>query len=157
MISIIALVVISSATIAEDPHTSDGRRGFERLRKLTGEWQMSGQGGRGVTTYTLSADRTTLTQDEAGQLTVFRLDGDDLTLVHYCARGNQPHMRLRTLDDRKVTFAMYHITNLSHPDAYHTTGMELVFLGENRVDLIYRGLSNGRESSQIIHLERRTR
>jgi hypothetical protein len=153
-ICLAAVLALSNTAIAESQQATGGKAGFERLKRLAGSWSMSGVGSRGVTTYRVTDGGKTLIQDEAGQLTVFKLDGDKLTLVHYCARGNQPRMRLQTLDTSKITFTMYDITNLSHPQAYHTTGMELVFLSDDRVDLIYRATSAGQPSTQVVRLTR---
>lgn len=154
MIGLAVALVVSTTALTEARQAPDGRKGFDRLKELAGTWRMSGQGARGVMTYRLSPDGKTLVQDEAGQLTVITLDGEALTLVHYCARGNQPRMRLQTMSDARITFKMFDITNLSHPRTYHTTDMELVFLSRERVDLIYRGISDGRVSTQVVHLAR---
>lgn len=151
----LAAVLTLSQTATAQGQPLDGRTGFDRLKRLTGSWSMSGVGSRGVTTYRVTDGGKTLIQDEAGQLTIFKLDGDKLTLTHYCARGNQPRMRLETLSDSKIAFTMYDITNLSHPRAYHTTNLELVFLSDDRVDLIYRATAAGRPSTQVVQLTRR--
>lgn len=153
-ICLAAVLTLSQTATAQTPPL-DGRTGFDRLKRLTGSWSMSGGGSRGVTTYRVTDTGKTLIQDEAGQLTIFTLDGDKLTLTHYCARGNQPRMRLETLSDSKITFTMYDITNLSHPQAYHTTDLELVFLSDDRVDLIYRATAAGRASTQVVQLTRK--
>ena len=152
-ICLAAVLACSQARLAEAQEL-DGRRGFDRLTKLVGRWSMGGRPGA-VTTYRLADGGRSLIQDEAGQLTVFNLKSDDLTLIHYCARGNQPRMRLQTLDDRRMTFSMYDITNLKHPKDYHTIGVELVFVSDDRVDLIYRGTSDGRPSTQVVPLTRK--
>lgn len=155
--AVVVLTLLAPA-VAESQQL-DGRKGFDRLKRLTGTWSMDDGRfrSRGVTTYRVTDGGTTLIQDEAGQLTVFKLDGDQLTLVHYCARGNQPHMRLQTLEDGKISFKMYDITNLSHPQAYHTTDLDVVFVSEDRVDLVYRATSGGRPSTQVVQLTRKTR
>jgi hypothetical protein len=154
-ICLATVMTLSITPLAESQH-ADGRAGFERLKRLTGTWTMGGRSGsQAVTTYRVTDGGKTLIQDEAGQLTVFKLEGDKLTLTHYCARGNQPRMRLQTLDESRITFTMYDITNLSHPRDYHTTDMELVFLNDDRVDLVYRATSAGRASTQVVRLTRK--
>jgi hypothetical protein len=64
-------------------------------------------------------------------------------------------MRLETLSDSKIAFRMYDITNLSHPAAYHTTNLKLVFFSDDRVDLLYHGTTAGRVSTQTVHLARK--
>jgi hypothetical protein len=154
-ICLTTVLTLSYAAIADSQQVG-GRTGFDRLKRLTGSWTMSGVGSRGVTTYRVTDGGKTLIQDEAGQLTIFKLDGDKLTLTHYCARGNQPRMRLETLNESTMSFRMYDITNLSDPQAYHTTNMDLVFVSDDRVDLIYRGTEAGRASTQVVHLTRKS-
>jgi hypothetical protein len=52
--------------------------------------------------------------------------GGALVLTHFCGAGNQPRMRATRIDDggRQVAFEMYDITNLSDPQAYHTTSLD---------------------------------
>ena len=115
-----AILTMSHVPTAESQQAVDSRAAFQRLTRLTGTWSMPARSGsRAVTTYRLSDDGNVLTPDEAGQLTMFRLDGDKLTLTHYCAVGNQPRMRLHALHNGKIAFTMYDIASLSHPQAYH--------------------------------------
>lgn len=153
----LAFLTLSLTTITLGQQTINGAAAFERLKGLKGTWSIAGNGRsqtQRVATFRPGAGNR-LTLDEAGQLTEFNLDHNKLALIHYCARGNQPRMRLEAADDRKLVFTMYDITNLSHPHAYHTTGLDVIFISDDRVDLLYRGTEGGRASTQTVQLTRK--
>jgi hypothetical protein len=151
----LALLVLSHAATAEAQQARDADAAFERLKGLRGTWTLDyGRGGTQRAATFRSGAGNILILDEGGQLTVFHLDKGKLALTHYCGSGNQPRMRVQTIDDRKIAFTMYDITNLSRPQAYHTTGLEVVFLSDDRVDLLYRGTSDGRDSVSRVQLTR---
>ena len=56
-----------------------------------------------------------------------------------------------------LSFEMYDITNLANADDYHSARAEMIFLAENRVDLVDRGHAGARETRREFQLERRTR
>lgn len=144
-----------SAAARED---TDARAAFKRLSGLVGTWMytVDGRPGSTVATYRMTG-RNVLVEDMGGMMTAYHLDGDKLVMTHYCGAGNQPRMRMTRADDRRVAFAMYDITNLSSPDAYHSTHLEVVFIGKERVNLAYSGTSGGDKSTQVFELKRRIR
>ena len=56
-----------------------------------------------------------------------------------------------------LSFEMYDITNLANADDCHSARAEMIFLAENRVDLVDRGHAGARETRREFQLERRTR
>ena len=48
-------------------------------------------------------------------ITTLAPNGGNLVLVHYCAQGNQPRLRLTSADSREAVFAQFDVTNLQ-PD-----------------------------------------
>jgi hypothetical protein len=155
-IGTLALLVFSHTSIAGGQQALNSSDAFDRLKALEGSWSISnGRSGMQREATFRSGAGNILILDEGGQLTVFHLDKDRLSLTHYCGTGNQPRMRMRAADDRTIVFTMYDITNLSSPKAYHTSGLEVVFLSNDRVHLQYRGTTDGRESTQTVQLTRK--
>ena len=75
---------------------------FEALKKLAGDWLMVGPDGKPTGTLASSIrvtaagsaiQETLLPGTSQEMVTMYYLDGEDLVLTHYCALGNQPHMR----------------------------------------------------------------
>jgi hypothetical protein len=138
---------------------ADSQAALERIRTLVGTWDVKLKGKSGaaqtVTYHVTGGGRVIVEEFSGGMATTYHMDGDRLMLTHYCGAGNQPRMRITETDDKRTSFEMFDITNLASPEAYRSTRLTVVFLGENRVDLEYGGLSGGRESTQVFELTRR--
>ncbi len=71
---------------------------FEKLKALEGVWESSDKEHPTTITYKVGSAGTivneTISMGKAGDmLTVYHLEGDGLAMTHYCALGNQPHMK----------------------------------------------------------------
>ena len=138
----------------------DSRAAMERLKTLVGSWestQKDGSGPPGRFTYTLTGRGSVLIEDggSGGMMSAYHLNNDELVMTHFCGAGNQPRMRIKSADARHIYFEMYDITNLADPQAYYTNSLDVVFLGPDRVDLVYGGTTAGRASAQTFQLTRR--
>jgi hypothetical protein len=132
----------------------DSREGFERLKRLEGSWTVTLGGQPRPASYKLTGGDRVLMEDIGGMTTAYYLDVDKLVLTHFCGAGNQPRMRLQEMDDRHLSFEMFDITNLADPKSYHSTHLDVVFVSDDRVDLAYRGITDGRVSTQVFQLRR---
>lgn len=144
---------------AEQPtHTA-----FEKLKSLQGLWDESAWsdegGGRRVVEYRLTGDGTSLIEEFTGEpamTTVYHMDGNELRMTHFCNAGNQPRMKATSWDGGdSIQFEFVDVTNLSSPDAYHTRTLRIEFIDENRVDLHFVGLKEGRDVPGTVSLTRR--
>ena len=110
----------------DKPAPSEAQKSFDQLKSLAGTWQgtvtMSPpnpeiDGTRGEITLRVTSRGNALVHEmqEAGKpldptkydhpVTMFYVDEDRLTLVHYCDAGNRPRMVARTSPDgKKVEF-----------------------------------------------------
>ena len=133
---------------------------FERLKSLAGTWESTEKGStrKSTTTYALTGGGSVLIESMGGMATAYHLDKGSLVLTHFCGAGNQPRMRAKTIENggRHLVFEMYDITNHPDPNAYYTKSLDVSFLDDGRVELVYRGTTAGRESSQTFQLLRRT-
>ena len=132
----------------------DAHEAFERLKRLVGTWSVSVDGRASTATYKLTGGGRVLMEDMGGMATAYYLDVDKLVLTHFCGAGNQPRMRLQQTDDGRMSFEMFDITNLANPKAYHSTHVDVVFVSDDRVDLAYRGITDGRVSTQLFQMTR---
>ena len=92
---VIALAFLAHAqALAGNPAAAQ----FDKFKALAGDWAVSGGDGSVAVNYRLTAAGTAVvetlmvgTQHE--MVTVYTVDKGDLALTHYCAQGNQPHMK----------------------------------------------------------------
>jgi len=98
VLAVAALVVAGEETGKPKPKNAQ----LEQMKKLAGEWLIVGEDGKptedvGVTYRVTSAGSAVIETIFPGadheMITMYYLDGDDLVLTHYCALGNQPHMK----------------------------------------------------------------
>jgi hypothetical protein len=142
---------------------------FNLIKALVGDWQGSyewiGKNRKGPMNakYNLSGNDTTVVEDlivdgNPNMTTVYHLDGADLRATHYCAAGNQPRLKVTSIDGNKksVKFQMVDITNLSSPDAGHVRDLELRLTGANEIIILFTFVGSGKESVERIELTRKT-
>jgi len=110
-----------------DLQKSDAQKSFDQLKTLAGSWQASvttdppqhemGNGTVGLVSLRVTSRGNALVHEmqEMGKpddptrydhpVTMLYLDGDRLTLVHYCDAGNRPRMTAKASPDgKKVEF-----------------------------------------------------
>jgi hypothetical protein len=158
-------VLAGSSAVASAQSPADTAAAFVRLRTLAGQWDATEKGNPSfaeTVTYSMTGRGTVLVEDMRAtsmghMLTAYHLDKGRLVLTHSCGAGNQPNMRLRVIEEgrRRLQFELHDITNLSSPEAYHSTRVNVSFVGETRVDLEYRGSAGSRETVQVFQLVRK--
>ena len=159
--TVVAFVVLvasaPSRIVAAEKSPSDVA--FERLKSLVGTWETVEKGSKrpGVATYTLTGGGKVLMEVMGGMATAYHLDKGTLVLTHFCGAGNQPRMRVKTIenDGRHFVFEMYDITNHPHRDSYYSSALDVRFVEDGTVELAYRGMTAGRESRQTFQLVKR--
>ena len=149
-----------------EAHDVDSRAAFERLKSLVGTWDATEKGNptfAEAVTYTMTGRGTVLVEQFQApttvmghMLTAYHMDVNQLVLTHFCGAGNQPRMRVKAFDEggRHIAFEMYDITNLADPKAYHSTRVDVTFLADDRVDLVYHGVRAGENTTQVFQLAR---
>ena len=111
--ALVAAAFASNSIAAESKgaKSSPDRAAFEKLKSLAGEW--TGQTGQEGKVQEVSAVYKTTSNGSVvmetlfpgsphEMVTVYYLDGEHLVLVHYCAAGNQPRMKLKVTPTRPM-------------------------------------------------------
>ena len=147
----------NGSTLAEDRSPSE--MALERLKGLAGTWDAveKGTSRKFTAEYTITGGGVVM-EVLGGMATAYHLDKGTLVLTHFCGAGNQPRMRVKTIENggRRIAFAMYDITNLKSPEAYRSTSLVVQFHDDGTIELAYGGWSAGRSSTQTFQLLRRT-
>jgi hypothetical protein len=126
----VVLFVVSMSLAAanlDTANSSSAAAGFERLKALSGSWQVDGKMGKAQATYEVVAngstiiERFTMDGTSSPMITAYHLDGDKLVLTHYCMAGNQPSMAAKGIDPAtgEIVFEFASVSNLSDPNAQY--------------------------------------
>src|SRR5258708_26467990 len=142
----VVLVAVSTVAFAQSdaqkssvaPLPSEAQKSFATVKSLAGEWegpvtvpempQMSGGKPMHLSMRVTSRGNVLVHEfQEAGKpldptkyahpVTMFYVDGDQLTLIHYCDAGNRPRMTGKMSSDGKTV--EFELKDISGSTAYH--------------------------------------
>lgn len=94
-----ALVALLSFPTTAGAAGIEAKAAFERLKTLAGSWSGTAAGEPANVVYRLASGgsvvmETIMPGTPHEMISMYHLEGDDLVMVHYCAMGNQPKLRL---------------------------------------------------------------
>jgi hypothetical protein len=88
-------------------------------------------------------------------MSVYHLDGDELRMTHYCAAGNQPHLRLDRASSTpfRLVFVFDGGSNFDPGKDMHMHGMTLTFEKDGVVKAAWEAYAEGRPAgTTTFHL-----
>ena len=90
-------------------------------------------------------------------VTVIHQDGDDLALTHYCALGNQPHMKTkRKTDGDKIAFKFASASNLKSEKEMHMHDVTYTFVDKDTLKAEWTHYDDGKPAgSAVFELKRK--
>ena len=149
-----AAALVATLAIAQD--TRPAASSFERFKALTGEWidvdGVGGAKGAVLATYRLtgggSAVVETLFPGTRNEMTtIYHRDGNDLVLTHYCAAGNQPRMRARTVSGNTVAFDFDGGSHFDPATDMHMHDAMIEFTSSNEIRATWRAWEKGKPAT----------
>ena len=139
--------------------TVSGTEAFECLKRLAGQWQGTAAEPGALPSVTViyrvtSANSVVLESlfpdTDHEMLTVYHLDKGKLVMTHYCAMGNQPHMKLAsssTVSDLHFQFAGG--SNLNPSKDAHMHSAHIHLRDADHITGEWQGYKDGRPSDAV--------
>lgn len=142
--------------------TTKSESAFKKMQSLAGEWTGSDQHGMHVkSTFKLIVSDTTIMETLAmsgmeEMVTFYHIDGDAITLIHYCPTNNQPRMRAipGAADTNELIFEFESAANLASPATGHQHKLTLHFDDANHITETWVWRQNGKDTPMVVHLAR---
>ena len=114
---------------------------LDTMKKLAGSWQAVDADGKPaaavayrVTSAGSAVEETLFPGTDHEMITMYTMDGDDLVLTHYCALGNQPHMKAEPEKDPHVlVFSYTSGGNMKSRDEQHMDALTLTIADDTHV------------------------
>ena len=172
-IRLLALLLVLSAVLASGAAAQESAKSdapaataFDRLAALAGDWiDVEGTFGtkdQVAVLYRLTGNKSAVVETLfPGQphemVTVYHKDGNDLVLTHYCATGNQPRMRAKTVTGDRISFDFDGGTNLDPAVDVHMHQTWMEFLSKDEIRGEWIGWDKGKPSDHIVkyHIRRK--
>ncbi|QQS08494.1 MAG: hypothetical protein IPK69_10930 [Phycisphaerales bacterium] len=136
---------------------------FDRLASLSGTWQNLGEDGKptGTVEFALSSNKSCVREimfpGSAHEMTnMYTLDGPELLVTHYCAMGNQPHMRATKVEANRIVFDIVSVSNMRAEEEMVMGHLTVDFTDANHITQTWRTLTKGEQKIEptIITLQR---
>ena len=98
----VLLILVPPLAVGQEKQVagpSAAQSAFETMKKWAGEWEGETTGGeKGRVIYRLTGAGSALMETLAPgtpheMVSMYHMNGPDLVMTHYCAAGNQPHLR----------------------------------------------------------------
>jgi hypothetical protein len=136
------------------PSAAAPHPGLERLKKLVGEWVAADAQGkptdRVVSVFKITAagsavQETLFPGSTHEMVTLYHRDGADLVLTHYCALGNQPHMKADPQSPpNQIRFLFAGGTNLNAAKDMHMHEGTITFVDDDHIEGTWIGYKDGK-------------
>jgi hypothetical protein len=158
-----AFAFVANALGDEKEHTkaSGQNARLEQFKQLAGEWVgkevADGKEGNDVhVKYKVTSNGSTVVETlfpdtDHEMITTIHQDGDDLVLKHYCALGNQPHMKASGKGDLKVVpFVFTHASNLKSEKAMHMHDVTFTFVDKDTLKTEWTHFHDGKSAGKVV-------
>src|SRR5260370_10288773 len=158
VIAMVACTVMSQAR--DDKKSAIKKSALEPFKQLAGEWTGTGTHGgqkleaRIVYKVTSAGSAVVETIDPGGDhemITVIHPNGDELALTHYCAIGNQPHMKAKPKSgENKVAFEFVKATNMKSDKDMHMHNVTFTFVDKDNLKTEWTNYDEGKEAGKAV-------
>jgi len=114
---------------------------LDQVKKLAGTWESAdekGNWGPG-TMYAVSSGGSTMREvmfpGTPHEMTnIYTMDGASLVMTHYCAMGNQPHLRCTSAKTGELPFTCDGVSNMHSATEQYMGRMTLVIIDNNNIE-----------------------
>ena len=143
-----ALVIATLSFVNYAADTTTAR--FDNLKALAGDWTMNGGDGSTAVTYRVTAAGSAVVETlfpgtPHEMVTVYTVDKGDLVLTHYCAEGNQPHMKaVKGGDANSIAFKFDGGGNIKSPKDGHMHEAAFAFTDADHVKSTWLYFKDGK-------------
>jgi hypothetical protein len=151
----LAGALVASGVLAADGPGVEAKAAFERLKALAGEWEGEAEGDHQPdrVLYRVTANGTAVMETlfpgtNHEMVSMYFRDGDDLRMTHYCAMGNQPHLKLdrQASSSDELKFIFDGGTNLDPEKDNHVHSARFRFRDVGRLEAEWEGYAGGKKA-----------
>ena len=132
---------------------------LDQLKALAGTWAGPTRGADGkpehTVTYRVSSGGSAVVETlfpgtDHEMVDMYTMEGDDLVMTHYCAMGNQPHLRYKK-DSAKGTMEFEFVNggNMKSRDEAHMDSMVLTLIYTYHIKSKWTALEHGQVTETV--------
>jgi hypothetical protein len=157
------LVLVGFITAPLLPASPHSNAAFKRLLSLAGEWEGKDEHGMvAKTSFKAMASNTAVLETLAASgmdemVSLYSIDQDSVSLVHYCPTNNQPRMKATPDSDdfKELSFEFQGAGNLKSPKEGHQHHLVIRFEDANHITETWTWRQNDKDTLMVFHLTRK--
>ena len=131
------------------------------MKQLVGKWQgtttpmgPNDKPAPAVTEFRLTSGGSAIEENLAKgspheMVDMYTDEGGRLAMTHYCAMGNQPHMKLKQADDQHMVFEMVEAQGITSPDESHMHALTLTLKDKNTLQQDWVNYDKGKPAQTV--------
>jgi hypothetical protein len=151
VLSALALAANAAEDKKEPAKPAEKDAGLDRFKALEGNWVGKDVKVSYKVTSKGSAVVETIDGDHGEMITVIHQDGDALALTHYCAIGNQPHMKANhATEGKSVAFKFTGASNLKSDKDMHMHDVTYTFVDKDTLKAEWTHYMDGKEGGKVM-------
>ncbi len=165
LLSLAIFASLSTFAVAQDPAPSKlSNPELDRIKALAGDWVAAeGEDQSSIhTNYRVVSNGSAVVETmfpgtPNEMVTIFSRDGDSVAVTHYCGLGNQPHLKLKSSDDKRMDFDFVDGGNIKPDTDMHMHDAKLEFIAPDEVRWHWQTWNAGKPVGEPhpIHLKRK--
>jgi hypothetical protein len=161
-IALTACLLFSVAAFAQETHDHAPKiknATFEKLKSVLGDWEAKEGNMTFHISYQLVSNGTAIMEtmaagNEPPMINMYTPEGGKLTMVHYCASGNQPRMRADAPNGNEVAFKFVDVANLPDVKAEYMRDLTLRIVDADHIEQVWTSKKDDKTTTAIFKLTR---
>jgi hypothetical protein len=159
---LVALTLATVATAEDKSATPAKTAGLDRIKKLAGTWVAADDKGKPtdkivsvfkITSNGSAVQETIYPGGDDEMVTVYHVDGPDVVLTHYCAVGNQPHLKLDPKSPaNRLDFKFVSGSNMDPAKDMHMHEGSITWVDDDHITWEWTGYMNGKPANHKMSL-----
>ena len=125
---------------------------FEKIKGLAGRWNGTGTHEEAVeasTVFELTSGGSVVKEtmfpgSKHEMINMYSIDRGAVAMTHYCAMGNQPHLRLTSVKGNQYDFEFVSGGNLATRDEAHMDSMVMTMDGPDHITSVWTSWADGK-------------
>ena len=122
---------------------------WKALSSLEGRWVSETPYGAGEHLFEVSSGGSVVREimgpgTESEMTNMYSLAGNGISMTHYCAVGNQPHMHAASMDGNRLVFELVSVGDFKDAGGHYMGPMTLVFVDEDHVEQHWTSNAGGK-------------
>jgi hypothetical protein len=165
---LVALTMAAAAGAEDKVATPAKATGLDRIKKLAGTWVAANDKGLPtdkvvsvfkVTSNGSAVQETIFPGSDHEMVTLYYVDGPDVVLTHYCALGNQPHLKLDTTGPaNQLAFKFVNGSNMDPAKDMHMHEGTITIVDDEHFTSAWAAYQNGKplpDHKMVMNLVRK--